>query len=63
MSLYEYLELQPIEPQEDGSLSELDQFEQDDVIDLSHDEDGATIERMLDEMAKDFHENNTSSTR
>ena len=43
MSLFQYLQLQPIDPQDDGSVSELDEYEQDEVIDLTQDEDGATL--------------------
>lgn len=56
MSLFEYLQLQPIDPQEDGSISDLDQYEQDDVFDLSRDEDGETLMRKLDEMSHAMHD-------
>lgn len=55
MSLYDYLQLQPIDPQDDGSVSELDQYEEDELIDLSHDEDGDELMRRFDEMARDMH--------
>lgn len=55
MSLYEYLQLQPIDPQEDGTVSELDQYEQDDTIDLTQDEDGEELMRRFDEWNNDMH--------
>lgn len=56
MSLFEYLELQPIDPQEDGTISELDQFAEDETIDLSRDEDGEDLMRRFDEWNRDLHE-------
>ena len=37
MSIFNFLQLQPVEPTDDGSVSELDQYEQDDTIDLTQD--------------------------
>ncbi len=45
MSLFQYLELQPIEPQEDGTVSDLDKYDEDEVIDLTQDEDGEILAR------------------
>lgn len=56
MSLYEYLELQPIDSQEDGTVSALDQYKKDDYIDLSQDEDGEELMRRFDMMNRDMHE-------
>ncbi|MGV9002315.1 MAG: hypothetical protein ACOH18_05175 [Candidatus Saccharimonadaceae bacterium] len=55
MSVFQYLQLQPIDPQDDGTISDLDQYTEDEVIDLSQDEDGETLMRKLDEMAADIH--------
>lgn len=55
MSLFQYLQLQPIDPQDDGSVSELDQYDQDEVIDLSQDEDGAALLREWEEITEDLH--------
>ena len=57
MSLFQYLQLQPIDPQDDGTVSELDTFEQDEVIDLTQDEDGATLLQEWEEITKDLHGN------
>lgn len=55
MSFYQYLKLQPIEPQDDGTISDLDRYMEDDVIDLTQDEDGETLMRQIDEMAASMH--------
>ena len=55
MSLFEYLQLQPIDPQEDGTISDLDRYSEDEIIDLSQDEDGETIMYKLDAMTQDIH--------
>lgn len=59
MSLFQYLKLQPIDPQDDGTVSELDQFAEDDTIDLSQDEDGEVLVRKLEEMSRDMHSDGT----
>ena len=58
MSLFEYLQLQPIDPQEDGTISDLDRYEEDERIDLSADEDGATLLHEWEMITEDLH--NTS---
>lgn len=55
MSIFKYLQLQPVDPQDDGPISELDQYAEDDTIDLSSDMDGEVLMRKLDEMARDMH--------
>lgn len=62
MTLFPYLQLQPIDPQEDGTISDLDRYEEDETFDLENDTDGATIEQKLDEMIQGLHdkENNRS---
>jgi len=57
MSLFQYLQLQPIDPQDDGSVRELDTYEQDEVIDLTQDEDGAALLQEWEEITKDLHGN------
>lgn len=56
MTLLQFLQLQPIDPQEDGSVSELDTFQEDDTIDLSNDTDGDSLEQAWDKMTQDIHE-------
>ena len=55
MSLFEYLQLQPIDPQEDGSVSELDMYAEDEMIDLSRDEDGDTLLHGWEEISRALH--------
>jgi len=55
MSLFQYLQLQPIDPQDDGTISDLDQYDEDEVIDLTQDEDGATLLSEWEAIEKDLH--------
>lgn len=55
MSLFQYLQLQPIDPQDDGSVSDLDQYSEDEVIDLTQDEDGATLLHEWEMIENDLH--------
>ena len=56
MSLFQYLKLQPVEPTDDGSVSDLDNYAQDDTIDLSHDEDGEVLAREWEEITDSMHQ-------
>ncbi|MGH7217838.1 MAG: hypothetical protein ACREGE_00110 [Candidatus Microsaccharimonas sp.] len=55
MSFYKYLQLQPIDPQDDGSISDFDQYEQDETIDLTQDEDGAVLLQEWEAITNDMH--------
>jgi hypothetical protein len=55
MSLFQYLQLQPIDPQDDGTVSDLDQYDEDEVIDLTEDADGEELVREWDEIQRDLH--------
>ena len=55
MSLFQYLQLQPIDPQDDGTVSDLDQYEEDEVIDLTGDEDGESLLQAWDKITEDLH--------
>lgn len=55
MSLYSYLQLQPIDPQDDGTISDLDQYAEDETIDLSQDEDGETLMQEWEAISRDMH--------
>jgi len=59
MSLFPYLVLQTIDPQDDGSVSELDTYEQDETIDLEKDTDGETLAQAWAEITKDLHHEDT----
>ena len=55
MSLYEYLQLQPVDVQEDGSISELDMYAEDDRIDLSADDGGTDLIDRWSRIEDDMH--------
>ncbi len=55
MSLFQYLQLQPIDPQDDGTVSDLDQYNEDEVIDLTADEDGETLIQEWEQITNDLH--------
>lgn len=55
MSLFHYLQLQPVDPQDDGSISDLDEYAQDEVIDLSQDEDGEALVQEWEAITQDLH--------
>lgn len=59
MSLFQYLQLQPIDPQDDGTISDLDKYEEDETIDLSADTDGETLEQEWDKITRDLHGTNS----
>jgi hypothetical protein len=56
MSLYPYLQLQPIDPQDDGTVSDLDKYEEDEIIDLENDPDGEYLADAWEKITKDLHE-------
>ena len=56
MPIIPYLQLQPIDPQDDGSVSDLDSYEQDEVIDLSSDTSGEDLVRGWDEIEHEMHD-------
>lgn len=58
MSLFPYLQLQTIDPQDDGTISDLDKYEEDEVIDLENDTDGDTLEKMWSDITQDLHSSN-----
>ncbi len=54
MSILNYLKLQPVEPNDDGTTtSPLDDFAQDETIDLTHDTDGEELVQSWERMLKD----------
>jgi hypothetical protein len=55
MSLLQYLQLQPIDPQDDGAVSDLDDFPQDEVIDLTEEDDGDTLAQSWEEIDETLH--------
>lgn len=55
MTDYKYLQLQTIDPQDDGTVSDLDEYEQDETIDLSADTDGEELASTWDKVLHDLH--------
>jgi len=56
MSIFTYLQLQPVEPTDDGTVSPLDEYEHDEVIDLEKEEDGEALIQEWDMVINDMHE-------
>lgn len=56
-SVFHYLKLQPVDPQDDGSISDLDQYAQDETIDLNEEFEGAEIMSAWDQIERDMHAN------
>lgn len=61
MSVFQYLKLQPIDPQDDGTTSLLDEFSEDETIDLTQEADGEELIREWDEIEHDLHGSDASS--
>lgn len=57
MTVLQYLELQPVEPQDDGSISELDQFAADETINLDDETDAQQLIQEWDEIERDLQAN------
>jgi len=55
MSIFPYLQPQVIDPQDDGSVSEFDQYTPDEVIDLTQEQDGELLMQEWAEIEKDLH--------
>jgi len=56
MTLFPYLQLQSIDPQDDGTVSDLDKFQEDETFDLSSDPDGDALIKQWSEITKSMHE-------
>lgn len=63
MSILPYLQLQPVEPNDDGtSSSPLDEYKQDETIDLNNDIDEQTLEKAWDAIVHDLGEDGDKLT-
>ena len=56
MSIYKYLQLQPVDPHDDGTTSDLDNYAQDETIDLQHDVSEQELDEAWDKLLTDFKE-------
>ncbi len=54
MSIFHYLQLQPVDPHKDGSVSDLDEFAADEKIDLNEDIDEQALDAAWDKVLKDL---------
>jgi len=54
MSIYNYLQLQPVDPQDDGTTSDLDEYAQDETIDLTQDIDEQALDEAWNRITEDF---------
>lgn len=54
MSIYKYLQLQPVEADAEGETSELNKFDPDETFDLAHEEDPDKIMAQLDKELEEF---------
>lgn len=53
MSIFNYLQLQPVEPSDDGTVSDLDIYQQDETINLEEDIDEQELEKAWDAVLND----------
>lgn len=56
MSVYNYLKLQPVDPQEDGTVSTLDQFQEDETFNLDEESESIDIVTAWENLEHDMHE-------
>ena len=54
MSIYKYLQLQPVDPQDDGTTSDLDEYPPDETIDLQHDIDEQELDAAWTKITEDL---------
>lgn len=54
MPIFNYLQLQTVDPKDDGTVSDLDSFEADDTIDLNEDIDEQKLEAFWSAAVKDL---------
>jgi len=55
MSLFQYLQLQPVDPRDDGSVSDLDAYDKDETLDLTQDIDEETLDQEWERVLSDIH--------
>lgn len=54
MSILTYLQLQPVEPSDDGKISDLDTFPVDETIDLNEDFDEEAFDQAWEKMSTEL---------
>ena len=53
MSIFPFLQLQPVEPSDDGTISDLDEYQEDDTIDLTQDITEQELEQKFQNLLHD----------
>lgn len=56
MSILPFLQLQPVEPTDDDTISPLDEYEHDETIDLNADIDESVLDQEWDAVINDLKE-------
>jgi len=56
MSILQFLQLQPVEPTDDDTVSPLDDYQHDETIDLNSDIDEAVLEQEWEAVINDLKE-------
>jgi len=56
MSILSYLQLQPVEPSDDGTISDLDAFQSDETIDLNEDFDEQAFDQAWEKMSGELRD-------
>jgi hypothetical protein len=56
MSILQFLQLQPVEPSDDDTVSPLDAYEHDETIDLTDDIDESVLAKEWDMVINDLNE-------
>lgn len=56
MSILQFLQLQPVEPTDDDTVSPLDDYQHDEVIDLEEEIDEAVFEQKWDDVLNALEE-------
>ena len=54
LTIFKYLQLQPVEPTDDGTTSPLDEYQQDETIDLNADIDENVLDQEWDMVINDL---------
>lgn len=57
---YQFLQLQPIDPQDDGVTSDLDEYSEDETIDLTQETDEATLDHAWEQVMNAMHTDDDS---
>ncbi|MDB5180088.1 MAG: hypothetical protein JWN12_720 [Candidatus Saccharibacteria bacterium] len=62
MSILQFLQLQPVEPTDDDSVSPLDEYEHDETIDLEADIDESVLDEEWDMVMNDLKKDSEKLT-